>query len=62
MEYGSDHLVLFATFAPNCNYDATAFTSSLNALLTVAGRGLLWLILDEAAVTANVVIQDLQMR
>lgn len=44
--------------APNHNHAAAAFAGSLNALTTLAGWGLLWLLLDEAGLAANIVIQD----
>lgn len=58
LSYGADGLTLAAPLAPNSNHAATAFAGSLNALLTLAGWGLLWLLLDEVNIPAQVVIQD----
>lgn len=54
----AEGLVLEAPLTPNRNHTASAFAGSLNSLLTLAGWGLVWLLLDEAQVAASVVIQD----
>lgn len=56
--YDAEGLVLEIPLAPNHNHAATAFAGSLNALTTLAGWGLLWLLLDEAGLAASIVIQD----
>lgn len=58
VSYGADGLTLAAPLVPNGNHAATAFAGSLNALLTLAGWGLLWPLLDEAHIAASMVIQD----
>jgi thioesterase domain-containing protein len=60
--YGPSGLTLAAPLAPNRNHAASAFAGSLNALLTLAGWGLLGLLLEEAQIRASVVIQDSSIR
>lgn len=55
--YDGERLTLAAPLEKNLNHKATAFAGSLNAVLTLAGWGLAWLILHELAVAATVVIQ-----
>jgi thioesterase domain-containing protein len=57
-DYDNGCLVLHAPLAPNINHKDTAFAGSLNAVATLAGWSLLWLVLDEAALSAKIVIQD----
>ena len=58
---GEGGLALHAPLAPNINHKDTAFAGSLNAVLTLAGWGLLWLLVDRARIPAKVVIQDSQI-
>jgi len=58
ISYDDSGLTLRAPLAPNINHKRTAFAGSLNALVTLAGWGLLWLILQEQEIPARVVIQD----
>ena len=58
---GDGGLTLHAPLAPNINHKDTAFAGSLNAVLTLAGWGLLWLLLERAELRAKVVIQDSQV-
>jgi thioesterase domain-containing protein len=58
---GDGGLALCAPLAPNINHKDTAFAGSLNAVLTLAGWGLLWLLVDRARIPAKVVIQDSQI-
>ncbi|HEU5103176.1 MAG TPA: YiiD C-terminal domain-containing protein [Roseiflexaceae bacterium] len=51
-------LRLIAPLAPNINHKDTAFAGSLNAVLTLAGWSMLWLVARRAAIPAKVVIQD----
>jgi thioesterase domain-containing protein len=51
-------LTLGAPLAPNINHKRTAFAGSLNSVVTLAGWGLLWLILRQQGIAARVVIQD----
>lgn len=51
-------VTLDAPLAPNINHKDTVFAGSLNAVATLAGWSLLWLLLDEAALTGKIVIQD----
>jgi thioesterase domain-containing protein len=55
-------LTLTAPLAPNINHKDTAFAGSLNAVLTLAGWSMLWLIARGAGVPAKVVIQDSTIR
>lgn len=54
-------LTLHAPLAPNINHKDTAFAGSLNAVLTLAGWGLLLLLLERAQLHAKVIIQDSQV-
>jgi thioesterase domain-containing protein len=56
--YDGECLILKAPFVQNINHKATAFAGSLNALLTLAGWGLLWLILKERNLGVQIVIQE----
>lgn len=56
--YNGQQLTLKAPIGTNINHKQTAFAGSLNSLLTLAGWGLLWFILKEMDITANIVIQD----
>ena len=56
--YNDQQLVLRAPLAQNTNHKGTAFAGSLNALLTLAGWGQLWLILKERNIPGEIVIQD----
>ncbi len=56
--YDGARLRLRAPLAPNINHKDTAFAGSLNAVVTLAGWGLLWLILQEEGLAAKIVIQD----
>jgi len=55
-------LMLAAPLAPNINHKDTAFAGSLNAVLTLAGWSMLWLIARRAGIPAKVVIQDSAIR
>src|SRR5689334_10249031 len=56
--YEDHRLILSAPLAQNINHKGTAFAGSLNALLTLAGWGQLWLILKERHIPGKIVIQD----
>jgi thioesterase domain-containing protein len=58
ISYEAGQLVLKAPLTPNINHQQTAFAGSLNALLTLAGWGQVWLILKELDLTGEIVIQD----
>ncbi len=58
LSYDEQGLTLGAPLAPNINHKRTAFAGSLNSVVTLAGWGLLWLILQEQELHARVVIQD----
>ena len=60
--YADRILTLAAPLAPNINHKDTAFAGSLNAVLTLAGWSMLWLVARRAAVPAKVVIQDSTIR
>ena len=51
-------LVLAAPFAPNSNHRTSVFAGSLNAVVTVAGWSVVWLVLAEAGLQGQIVIQD----
>jgi thioesterase domain-containing protein len=51
-------LVLSLPLAPNRNHQGGIFAGSLNAVATLTGWALLWLVLRRAASEAAVVIQD----
>jgi thioesterase domain-containing protein len=55
-------LRLAAPLAPNINHKDTAFAGSLNAVLTLAGWSMLWLIARREMISAKVVIQDSAIR
>ncbi|HJZ48879.1 MAG TPA: YiiD C-terminal domain-containing protein [Roseiflexaceae bacterium] len=55
-------LTLTAPLAPNINHKDTAFAGSLNAVLTLAGWSMLWLIVRRVDIPAKVVIQDSAIR
>lgn len=56
--YDDERLTLRAPLEENINQKNYAFAGSLNALVTLAGWGLLWLVLKELDITAKIVIQD----
>ena len=56
--YNDAGLTLKAPLQQNINHKSTAFAGSLNALLTLAGWGLLWLLLKERDMHAQIVIQE----
>ena len=56
--YDDERLTLKAPLEENINQKNYAFAGSLNALVTLAGWGLLWLVLKELDITAKIVIQD----
>ena len=56
--YDGEHLTLKAPIGANINHKHTAFAGSLNSLVTLAGWGLLWLMLKELDIAANIIIQD----
>ena len=56
--YDEERLILKAPFEENTNQKEYAFAGSLNALVTLAGWGLLWLLLQEGEMTAKMVIQE----
>lgn len=58
ISYEAGLLVLKAPLVPNANHLQTAFAGSLNALVTLAGWGQVWLILKELDLPGEIVIQD----
>ena len=56
--YDNGCLLLYAPLLPNINHKDTAFAGSINAVATLAGWSLLWLVLDQARLSGKVVIQD----
>ncbi|MBF2006563.1 MAG: thioesterase domain-containing protein [Chlorogloeopsis fritschii C42_A2020_084] len=57
-DYNGSCLTLKTPLEKNINHKHTAFAGSLNILVTLAGWGLLWLILQEQEIEATIVIQD----
>lgn len=55
-------LALGAPLAPNINHKATAFAGSLNAVMTLAGWGTVWLLLAERGLHGTIVIQESSTR
>ena len=51
-------LVLKAPLMGNTNPKGTAFAGSINSLVTLTGWGLIWLVLKELDIAADVVIQN----
>ena len=63
MTFDEDVLTLRAPLAANINHKGTVFAGSLNAVATLAGWGLMWLLLKrENIAAAHIVIQDSQIR
>ena len=60
--FNQNGLTLSAPLAPNINHKDTAFAGSLNAVLTLAGWSMVWLIVSTEAIPAKVVIQDSAIR
>lgn len=60
--YRDGCLVLAAPLAPNINHKHTAFAGSLNAVVTLAGWSIAWLLLAEAGVQGQIVIQDSEIQ
>jgi thioesterase domain-containing protein len=56
--YDGARLELRAPLAPNVNHKATAFAGSLTAVATLAGWGMVWLILREHGLRGVIVIQE----
>jgi thioesterase domain-containing protein len=60
--YQDETLALRAPLEANINHKGTAFAGSINAVTTLAGWGLLWLLLQEARLSARIVIQESTIR
>src|SRR5579871_3978971 len=60
--YDAAGLALAAPIAPNTNHKSTAFAGSLNAVATLTGWGLAWLLLRERDLHATIVIQESETR
>jgi thioesterase domain-containing protein len=56
--YDGSSLALSAPIERNINHKATAFAGSLNSVVTLAGWGLIWILLRETGLEATIVIQD----
>jgi thioesterase domain-containing protein len=56
--YDGEQLALTAPIERNINHKATAFAGSLNSVGTLAGWGVIWLLLKELDITGTIVIQD----
>jgi thioesterase domain-containing protein len=62
LEYEADTLALKAPLDANINHKGTAFAGSIYAVATLAGWGLIWLLLREAEIAARIVIQESSIR
>lgn len=62
LRYEDETLALKAPLEANINHKGTAFAGSINAVTTLAGWGLLWLLLQEAQLAAKIVIQESTIR
>jgi thioesterase domain-containing protein len=58
LHYEAETLALAAPLETNINHKGTAFAGSINAVTTLAGWGLIWLLLREAEIAARIVIQE----
>ena len=56
--YDGEQLALAAPLERNINHKSTAFAGSLNSVVTLAGWGMIWLLLKELGISATIVIQD----
>ncbi len=56
--YDGKQLALTAPIERNINHKATAFAGSLNSVVTLAGWGMIWLLLKELDIAGTIVIQD----
>jgi thioesterase domain-containing protein len=56
--YDGEQLALSAPIERNINHKATVFAGSLNSVMTLAGWGMIWILLKELGITATIVIQD----
>lgn len=62
IEATPERVVLGLPLAANRNHKGTVFAGSLNAVATLAGWSLLWVVLRARAVAAHVVIQDASIK
>lgn len=60
--YNREGLLLSAPLAQNINDKGTVFSGSLNAVMTLAGWGLIWMLLREQLLNGTIVIQDSTIR
>jgi thioesterase domain-containing protein len=56
--YDGEQLGLSAPIERNINHKSTVFAGSLNSVVTLAGWGMIWLLLKELSIAATIVIQD----
>ena len=61
-QYGPDGLTMQLPLKPNRNHHQTAFAGSLNALCTMAGWGMTYLLLQELGRDGNILIQRSSIR
>lgn len=62
LRYEADTLALTAPLDANINHKGTAFAGSIYAVATLAGWGVIWLLLREAEIAARIVIQESSIR
>ena len=58
VDYDGEQLALAAPIERNINHRATAFAGSLNSVVTLAGWGLIWIVLQEMNIPATTIIQN----
>ena len=56
--YDGEQLALAAPIERNINHKATVFAGSLNSVVTLAGWGMIWILLKELDIAGTIVIQD----
>ncbi|EFH81916.1 YiiD C-terminal domain-containing protein [Ktedonobacter racemifer] len=60
--YDGQRLCFTAPLTANVNHAGTVFAGSLNALLTLTGWGMTWLLMQELELAGEIVIQDSSCR
>lgn len=58
VRYDGEQLALAAPLERNINHKSTAFAGSLNSVVTLAGWGMIWIMLKELDIAGTIVIQD----
>lgn len=58
VDYDGKQLALAAPIERNINHKATVFAGSLNSVVTLAGWGMIWIMLKELDIAGTIVIQN----